>query len=125
MTSPPPSPSGSDKFPADFVRRLEDRALDAAAGASAGEVSRVLSTLAEQGHRPPPLLRALCFHAARQPEPMAYKDAVRTLFALQKLNFPDQVRRTADGGMAGRRQVCGLQSGVCRRLRVRLLALHC
>ena len=86
-----PPPRGSSKFPPDFVRRLEDRALDAAATTSAGEVSRLLSTLAEQGRRPPPLLRALCFHAARQPEPVAYKDAVRTLFALQKLNFPDQV----------------------------------
>lgn len=81
----------SAKFPVEFVRRLEDRALDAASTTSAGEVSHLLATLAAQGRRPPPLLRALCFHAARQPEPIAYKDAVRTLFAMQKLNFPDQM----------------------------------
>ncbi|KAF0312616.1 FAST kinase domain-containing protein 4 [Amphibalanus amphitrite] len=81
----------SDQFPAEFVRHLEDRALDAASTATVSEVSRLLGLLAEQRRRPPPLLRALCFHAARQPEPVAYKDAVRTLLALQKLNFPDQM----------------------------------
>ncbi|XP_037077203.1 uncharacterized protein LOC119098393 [Pollicipes pollicipes] len=31
------------------------------------------------------------FHAARQHEPASVRDCVRTLFALQKLSFPDQV----------------------------------
>lgn len=81
----------SGKFSSEFVQRVEDRAIDSAPAMSSSQVSRLLSQLAQLGRRPVPLLRALSFQAARQADPISFKDCVRTLFAIQKLGFPDRV----------------------------------
>ncbi|XP_076336500.1 FAST kinase domain-containing protein 4 isoform X2 [Tachypleus tridentatus] len=79
----------ASNFSEDFLTKIEDRALELAGNLSIEELHKLLCLLAELNRRPTPLLRALVFHMNQSQEKLSLKQMINTLYALNKLNFPD------------------------------------
>ncbi|XP_013793019.1 protein TBRG4-like [Limulus polyphemus] len=79
----------ASNFSEDFMTKIEDRALELAGNLSIEELNKLLCLLAELNRRPTPLLRALVFHMNQSQEKLSLKQMINTLYALNKLNFPD------------------------------------
>jgi hypothetical protein len=84
------STGNKDKYSQEFASHLDDRAVELAAGAPPADIQKMICALAQKKRRPGPLLRALCYHLARQEMSLTARQMADLLSALHSLSFPDQ-----------------------------------
>lgn len=78
-------------FSIDFMGRIDDQIIDAAENMSPEELCRTFCYLGTSKRRAAPVLRALAFHIAKHTERLNPRQLANLLYAMNSLNFPDQV----------------------------------
>ncbi|XP_076057753.1 FAST kinase domain-containing protein 4 isoform X2 [Oratosquilla oratoria] len=78
-------------FSPDFISKLDDRVIEIAEDMTYEEMSRLFCALGQTKRRVTPVLRSLGFHMAKQADKLNPKQLSNVLFAMNTLNFPDQV----------------------------------